>query len=59
MQPDEDDPTTMVYAHPNFCTKFFSNDKPSTEKLVKIWYYGITTLSTIGYGDMYPVSPQE
>lgn len=25
-------------------------------KLVKIWYFGITTLSTIGFGDFHPES---
>ena len=29
------------------------------EKLIKIWYYGITTLSTVGYGDLYPKTPEE
>ena len=27
--------------------------------LVKVWYYGLTTLTTIGYGDFSPVSPSE
>ena len=59
MEPDEDDPTQMVYIHPNFCSTYFGDDEPSSEKFVKIWYYAITTLSTIGYGDMSPVSPEE
>ena len=24
------------------------------EKLIKVWYYAITTLSTIGFGDLSP-----
>ena len=27
--------------------------------MVKMWYYGITTLSTIGYGDFSPKSSPE
>ena len=29
------------------------------DRLVKIWYYALTTLSTIGFGDMSPVSVEE
>jgi len=25
-------------------------------RLMKVWYYALTTLSTIGYGDFSPVS---
>ena len=33
---------------------------PSTsEKLVTSAYFAITTLSTVGYGDMYPISEME
>ena len=27
--------------------------------MIKVWYYSITTLSTIGYGDMSPVNSLE
>jgi hypothetical protein len=27
--------------------------------LIKVWYYGMTTLSTIGYGDFLPKSMSE
>lgn len=27
--------------------------------LIKIWYYALTTLSTIGFGDMSPQTPTE
>lgn len=27
--------------------------------MMKVWYYGMTTLSTIGYGDFLPKSVQE
>lgn len=29
------------------------------DSLVKVWYYGLTTLTTIGYGDFSPVSYHE
>ena len=29
------------------------------DRLVKVWYFALTTLSTIGFGDMSPVSVQE
>jgi len=31
----------------------------SGRKLVKVWYFAITTLSTIGFGDLHPVSISE
>lgn len=38
--------------------KHFDPDNPddSIDKLVKVWYFAITTLSTIGYGDYSPIS---
>ena len=35
------------------------NEDDSMDKLVKVWYFAITTLSTIGYGDYSPISTQE
>jgi len=29
------------------------------DTLVIVWYYGLTTLSTIGYGDFSPISIKE
>ena len=29
------------------------------QRLIKMWYFALTTLSTIGYGDFSPVSVQE
>ena len=31
----------------------------SGEILIKVWYYAITTLTTIGFGDLSPQSVQE
>mmetsp|Transcript_37524 Transcript_37524/g.57481 ORF Transcript_37524/g.57481 Transcript_37524/m.57481 type:complete len:550 (+) Transcript_37524:1340-2989(+) len=49
---------------PNFRTEMLASDDPenpdnSNDKLIKVWYYGITTLSTIGFGDLSPVSSRE
>ena len=50
----------------NFCTSpskldSMNPDNPDKpfDKLIKVWYYAITTLSTIGYGDFHPVSVSE
>ena len=29
---------------------------PNYEKLITVCYYAITTLSTVGYGDLYPIN---
>ena len=34
-------------------------DETGIDRLIKIWYFALTTLSTIGFGDMSPVSVQE
>ena len=28
-------------------------------RLVIVWYFAITTLSTVGFGDFYPISTEE
>ena len=43
----------------NFATTMLNHYDPnntddSLDKLVKVWYFAITTLSTIGYGDYSP-----
>lgn len=48
----------------NFMTAMLNSHDPenkdnSFDKLIKVWYYAITTLSTIGYGDYTPVSTSE
>ena len=35
------------------------NDPVSFRSMVKVWYYGLTTLSTIGFGDFSPKSTEE
>jgi len=43
----------------NFCTRHIQNETSKDDKLMKVWYYAITTLSTIGYGDLTPITPEE
>lgn len=50
---------TKVFDNPNFCSTNFVADEDSFERLVKVWYYAITTLSTIGFGDFLPISTIE
>lgn len=46
----------------NFRTEYFyhkdSNDT-AMRKCIKVWYFALTTLATIGYGDYHPVSTEE
>jgi hypothetical protein len=35
------------------------NEIPVMEVIIKLWYWAITTLSTIGYGDFSPKSSLE
>ena len=46
---------------PNFRTEKLNKDDPDNEDtsprvLIKVFYFAITTLSTIGFGDFHPVS---
>ena len=51
---------TMALLYPTFCTEYLSDvDDTNFDILVKIWYFAITTLSTIGYGDFNPLSSDE
>ena len=50
----DDDGNKMFDGDENFCTGYMIDVTTNFEKLVKVWYYAITTLSTIGYGDMSP-----
>ena len=58
--------TTFVDGFPveqNFRTVKLKHDEKmedtNLERLIKVWYFAITTLSTIGYGDFAPVSTNE
>jgi hypothetical protein len=62
MIPDPLNSSQLIYditdENANFCQMYFKdNTTTKGDKLVKIWYFGITTLSTVGYGDLYPRSP--
>lgn len=53
------DDNQLVIRDPTFCQINFDDSMTKDEKLIKVWYYAITTLSTIGFGDMSPISAQE
>jgi hypothetical protein len=65
IQVTEYDPETNKPTSENFYTTYFwpgeQKAVPDTsfDRLVKVWYYAITTLSTIGYGDFHLVSTNE
>jgi hypothetical protein len=42
------------YEDVTFVTKYFTPDSPPFTKLVCCVYFSITTLSTVGYGDLSP-----
>ena len=42
-----------------FITDFFDKEDTDQERLTLMLYFALTTLSTVGYGDYYPVSPVE
>ena len=49
---------------PSFASEYLESCEVADESaklkmLVKVWYYGLTTLSTIGFGDMSPQTPEE
>jgi len=55
------DDKSMGPINPNFMTEKLNYDDPENkdedfDKLIQVWYYAITTLSTIGFGDYSPVS---
>jgi hypothetical protein len=36
-----------------------ANNDTDWDRMIKMWYFGITTLATIGYGDIAPVNAIE
>lgn len=55
---------TRIPIDENFRTVKLNHDDPentdsSMDRMVKVWYFAITTLSTIGFGDFHPVTPGE
>jgi len=39
---------------PDFYTAFNIGEKPEVMQLVIVWYFAITTLASVGYGDFTP-----
>jgi hypothetical protein len=35
------------------------DEMSTTRKIIVSWYYSMTTLTTVGYGDYYPISNTE
>ena len=52
-----DDYDSFGAAYLNSCT--LPDEGFKAKMLIKMWYYALTTLSTIGFGDMSPQSPEE
>ena len=42
-----------------FVKVFGLENESDTRKLITSWYYALTTLTTVGYGDYYPISNME
>ena len=43
----------------NFCISYIKGDYTNADILMKVWYYAITTLSTVGFGDFHPITALE
>ena len=41
------------------CERDIGEDMSVTDRLVRSMYFMMTTLSTVGYGDYYPISSSE
>lgn len=46
-------------SEPTFYYKFDIEHKTKFETIIISWYYSMTTLTTVGYGDYYPISNTE
>jgi hypothetical protein len=44
---------------PTFYYAFNLEDKSKFDVIIISWYYSMTTLTTVGYGDYYPISNTE
>lgn len=51
--------TFYTYIDYDFIWTEDENDEIAMRSMIKVWYYGLTTLSTIGFGDFTPKSSEE
>ena len=51
--------TFYTYPDYGFIWTEYENDPIAYSSMIKVWYYGLTTLSTIGFGDFSPKSCEE
>lgn len=49
----------VVIQKATFYYKFKMDKMSITRKVIVSWYYSMTTLTTVGYGDFYPISNTE
>ena len=49
----------QVISEPSFFYKFGMDKMPTSRQIIVSWYYSMTTLTTVGYGDYYPISNTE
>jgi hypothetical protein len=49
----------IVIQEASFYYQFGMDDMSTTRKVIVSWYYSMTTLTTVGYGDYYPISNTE
>lgn len=54
---DDDDPKWK--SAPTFYYQFDLENKDKFDVIIISWYYSMTTLTTVGYGDYYPISNTE
>lgn len=50
---------STFYTHEDFDLMNEFEENKSTQSMVKVWYFAITTLTTIGFGDFKPISVVE
>lgn len=49
----------MVVQEATFYYQFEMDKMSITRQVIVSWYYSMTTLTTVGYGDYYPISNTE
>jgi hypothetical protein len=57
--PGQIDSKGEVISEPSFFYAFEMDKMATSRQIVVSWYYSMTTLTTVGYGDYYPISNTE